>query len=89
MRQRTAHYDSFRNRRRPDLRTKGGVVYAKRPFGGPEAVLRHLGRYTHRIAIGNERLLGCENDEVAESAQVDFAAIRRLTLITPCVTIAE
>ncbi|MBA2593341.1 MAG: transposase [Gammaproteobacteria bacterium] len=52
-------------------------------------MLRHLRRYTHRIAIGNERLLGCENDEVAESAQVDFAAIRRLTLITPRVTITE
>ena len=40
------------------------MVYAKRPFGGPEAVLRHLRHYTHRIVIGNERLLGCENDEV-------------------------
>ena len=46
------------------LRAKDWVVYAKRPFGGPEQVLAYLGRYTHRIAIGNERLLGCENGEV-------------------------
>ncbi|MGH8474051.1 MAG: IS91 family transposase, partial [Gammaproteobacteria bacterium] len=46
------------------LRAKDWVVYAKPPFGGPEAVLRYLGRYTHRIAIGNERLLDGENGEV-------------------------
>jgi Putative transposase/Transposase zinc-binding domain len=46
------------------LRAKDWVVYAKRPLGGPEEVLAYLGRYTHRIAIGNERLLGCENGEV-------------------------
>ena len=33
------------------------VVYAKRPFGGPEQVLEYLGRYTHRVAISNNRLL--------------------------------
>lgn len=33
------------------------VVYAKRPFGGPEQVYRYLGRYTHRIAISNQRLV--------------------------------
>ena len=32
------------------------VVYSKAPFAGPEQVIRYLGRYTHRIAIGNERL---------------------------------
>ncbi|MGH8573079.1 MAG: IS91 family transposase, partial [Gammaproteobacteria bacterium] len=46
------------------LRTKDWVVYAKPPFGGPEQVLAYLGRYTHRIAISNERLLACENGEV-------------------------
>ena len=46
------------------LRTKDWVVYAKRPFGGPEQVLAYLGRYTHRTAISNERLLACENGEV-------------------------
>jgi hypothetical protein len=34
------------------------VVYAKRPFGGPEQVLDYLGRYTHRVAIANSRLVG-------------------------------
>jgi hypothetical protein len=33
------------------------VVYAKQPFGGPEYVLRYLGRYTHRVAISNHRLV--------------------------------
>ena len=36
-------------------------VYAKRPFGGPQQVLEYLGRYTHRVAIANSRLLDCEN----------------------------
>jgi len=40
-----------------DLRKKAWVVYAKRPFAGPEAVLEYLGRYTHRTAISNERLV--------------------------------
>jgi predicted RNA-binding Zn-ribbon protein involved in translation (DUF1610 family) len=35
---------------------KDWVVYAKRPFGGPEYVLQYLGRYTHRVAISNHRL---------------------------------
>lgn len=34
------------------------VVYAKKPFAGPQAVLSYLSRYTHRVAIGNARLLG-------------------------------
>ena len=33
------------------------VVYSKRPFGGPETVLRYLGAYTHRVAISNRRLV--------------------------------
>jgi len=40
------------------------VVYAKRPFGGPEAVFAYLGRYTHRIAISNARLVAFERDQV-------------------------
>ena len=38
------------------LRRTEWVVYAKRPFGGPERVLKYLSRYTHRIAIANRRL---------------------------------
>jgi hypothetical protein len=40
------------------------VVYAKAPFGGPEHVLRYLGRYTHRVAISNHRLLRFDGDTV-------------------------
>jgi hypothetical protein len=36
------------------------VVYSKRPFGGPEAVLAYLSRYTHRVAIANSRLIACD-----------------------------
>jgi len=39
------------------LRRAEWVVYAKRPFGGPEAVLAYLARYTHRVAISNSRLI--------------------------------
>src|ERR1700687_298034 len=39
------------------LRKIEWVVYAKRPFGGPRAVLDYLSRYTHRVAISNRRLL--------------------------------
>ena len=40
------------------------VVYAKPPFGGPEQVIDYLGRYTHRIAISNQRLLSFDNGQV-------------------------
>jgi len=40
------------------------VVFAKPPFGGPEHVFRYLGRYTHRVAISNHRLLALEDGKV-------------------------
>jgi hypothetical protein len=40
------------------------VVYAKRPFGGPEQVLKYLARYTHRIAICNRRLVSVDERHV-------------------------
>src|SRR5712671_2427469 len=43
---------------------KDWVVYAKRPFGGPEHVLRYLGRYTHRVAISNHRLVSFTDGKV-------------------------
>src|ERR1700754_3180182 len=42
------------------LRTCEWVVYAKRPFAGPEAVLAYLSRYTHRVAISNQRLIALD-----------------------------
>ena len=46
------------------LRQHDWVVYAKPPFAGPESVLRYLGRYTHRIALSNRRILRVEADQV-------------------------
>jgi predicted Zn-ribbon and HTH transcriptional regulator len=40
------------------------IAYAKQPFAGPEQVLEYLGRYTHRIAISNNRLTAVENGKV-------------------------
>ncbi len=40
------------------------VVYAKQPLGGPAQVLEYLGRYTHRVAISNERLLGIHENHI-------------------------
>jgi hypothetical protein len=42
------------------LYRKPWVVYAKRPFGGPEQVLRYLGRYTHRVGLSNQRLVSLD-----------------------------
>src|SRR5438876_1187846 len=55
-RARLAERDAFTAYLAP-LRKAEWVVYAKRPFGGPEAVLAYLSRYTHRVAIANSRLV--------------------------------
>tara|TARA_B110000908_G_scaffold149906_1_gene183530 strand:- start:526 stop:1719 length:1194 start_codon:yes stop_codon:yes gene_type:complete len=47
------------------LRKKEWVVYAKPPFGGPEAVLAYLSLYTHRVAISNSRLISADANTVA------------------------
>jgi hypothetical protein len=46
------------------LRNVEWNVYAKRPFGGPQQVMEYLGRYTHRVAIANSRLVACESGDV-------------------------
>ncbi len=46
------------------LRKVAWVVYAKRPFAGPEAVLAYLSRYTHRVAIANSRLIALDDKGV-------------------------
>jgi hypothetical protein len=48
------------------------VVYAKAPFGGPEQVLKYLARYTHRVAISNQRLLSLDDGRVS-FAYKDYA----------------
>ena len=47
------------------LRKAEWVVYAKQPFGGPEAVLAYLSRYTHRVAISNRRLITADHRGVS------------------------
>jgi hypothetical protein len=51
-------------RLRADLLRHHWVVYAKQPPGGPAQVLEYLGRYTHRVAISNERILGVRDGQV-------------------------
>ena len=46
------------------LRKRKWVVYAKRPFAGPPQVLDYVGRYTHRVAISNNRLLNIDDRQV-------------------------
>ena len=43
---------------------KDWIVYSKPPFGGPEYVLQYLGRYTHRVAISNHRLLALADGQI-------------------------
>lgn len=52
-------------RRLDDRARTEWVVHAKPPFGGPEQVLKYLARYTHRVAISNNRLVALEGDEVS------------------------
>jgi hypothetical protein len=49
------------------LRQKSWIVYAKKPFGSPHTVLDYLGRYTHRVALSNDRILKVDNGEVTLS----------------------
>jgi hypothetical protein len=56
--------DAFATHLAP-LRKTNWVVYAKPPFGGPEAVLAYLSRYTHRVAISNHRLVSADTNTVA------------------------
>lgn len=49
------------------LRDKNWITYSKQPFGGPEQVLEYLGRYTHRVAITNNRILSIEDGGVTFS----------------------
>jgi hypothetical protein len=64
-----------------NLRAREWWVYAKRPFGGPAQVLAYLGRYTHRVAISNHRLLKLENGQVTFSWK-DYARGNQQSLMT-------
>jgi hypothetical protein len=60
------------------------VVYLKPPFGGPEYVLQYLGRYTHRVAISNHRLVSFADDQVTfrwrDSADHNKQKLRALSV---------
>lgn len=62
---------SARRARTQALRRHGWVVYAKTPLAGPAAVLDYLSRYTHRTAIGHERLVGIDADAVRLRVRAD------------------
>jgi hypothetical protein len=47
------------------LREQKWVVYAKRPFAGPEQVVKYIGRYTHRVAMTNDRIVGIDEETVS------------------------
>jgi hypothetical protein len=46
------------------LQQKNWVVYCKKPFAGPQQVLEYIGRYTHRVALSNQRIVNIENGNV-------------------------
>jgi hypothetical protein len=62
------------------LRNTKWVVYCKRPFGGPNEVLRYLARYTHRVAISNRRLLACDEKASPSSGRTTGSRFRALAL---------
>lgn len=62
---------------------KKWVVYCKRPFAGPAQVLAYLGRYTHRIAISNERIVGMDADQVTFAYKDRRNGDRRKELTLP------
>jgi hypothetical protein len=53
------------------------VVYAKPAFGGPLQVLRYLGRYTHRVAISNHRLLAIEQERALSAGRITPTAANK------------
>lgn len=64
---------------------KKWVVYAKPPFAGPEAVIKYLGAYTHRIAISNYRLIRLENGQVVFSYRDSKSGNQRKQMSLPVV----
>jgi hypothetical protein len=72
---------SARQRLFSALREHEWVVYAKKPFGGPQQVLDYLGRYTHRVALSNNRLVSSENDRVSFRYK-DYAHGNRRKVLT-------
>jgi hypothetical protein len=70
------------------LRQCEWVVYAKRPFAGPEAVLAYLARYTHRVAIANSRLIALDERGVTFRCK-DYRCKGRVRYKTMTLSVAE
>ena len=65
------------------------VVYAKQPLGGPAQVLEYLGRYTHRVAISNERIVGMDEHEVRFRVRAEASGQTKRTLGVPAATFID
>ena len=68
---------------RTQLYAHDWVVYAKQPLGGPAQVLEYLSRYTHRVAISNERILGIAHEAVALRVRGNAEGTKQRTLQVP------
>ena len=75
--------DAGRDRWIRALRKHSWVVYSKKPFAGPERLLDYLSRYTHRVAISNNRIQSCQNGEVTFTYRDREDANRRKTESLP------
>ena len=64
------------------LAKKAWIAYAKRPFAGPQQVLEYLGRYTHRVAISNNRILNITDDNKVRFSYRDRAANNEVKILT-------
>ena len=76
-----ANTDSARLTRLKELTRHDWVVYAKTPLAGPEVVLDYLSRYTHRVAVSNERIVGIDSEAVRLRVRADDHGGKRTTLI--------
>src|SRR2546425_8372571 len=68
------------NEKIKELRKKNWVVYAKKPFGSSQTVLDYLGRYTHRVALSNDRIVKVQNGQVTLSYRDRKDGDRKKTL---------
>ncbi len=72
--------DTDWHRLRAQLYAHDWVVYAKAPLGGPAQVLEYLGRYTHRVAISNERIVAIQHGTVAFRVRASGDGSKKRTL---------
>ncbi len=70
-----------RQTRLKELTRHDWVVYAKTPLAGPEVVLDYLSRYTHRVAVSNERIVGIDDKAVRLRVRADAHGGKRTTVI--------